>query len=132
VGPEGEPDQGVGLFFRFGAADRDTSPVQYAYNVGIGAKGIVPGRPNDQFGVGWSRVDLSGNLVPFLRQQLNLGLQKEDTVELYYDAAVTAWLGATFDVQVTDTALKRTLSSPLGLRTMNTAVLLGVRVYTRF
>ena len=50
--PEGEPDRGVGLFFRFGAADKDTSPVQYAYNVGIGARGIVPGRPADQFGVG--------------------------------------------------------------------------------
>src|SRR5262249_55357462 len=131
--PEGEPDHGVGLFFRFRGAHEDTSPVQYAYNGGIGAKGTVPGRPSGQFGVGWSRVDMSGNLVPFLRQQLGLGLQTEDTVELYYDAALTAWLGASFDIQVTDTALKKKFSSsPTGLSTMNTAVLLGVRLYTRF
>src|SRR5262249_38508638 len=98
--PEGKSDKGVGVFFRFGAADEDTSPVHYAYNVGVAAKGVIPGRPDDQFGVGWSRVEMSGNLVPFLRRRLNLGLNTEDTVELYYDGALTAWLGATFDVQV--------------------------------
>ena len=108
--PEGEPDRGVGVFFRFGAADKDTSPVQYAYNVGIGAKGIVPGRPSDQFGVGWSRVDLSGNLVPFLCQRLGLGLQQEDTVELYYDAAITPWLGTSLDLQITNSALEKALA----------------------
>ena len=131
--PDGHPDRGIGLFFRFGAADEDTSPVHYAYNVGIGGKGIVPGRPSDQFGIGWSRVDLSGNLVPFLRQQLDLGLEQEDTVELYYDAALTPWLGTTLDLQITNTALEKTLASSASrLRDMGTAVILGLRIYTRF
>jgi porin len=131
--PEGHPDRGIGLFFRFGAADEDTNPVHYAYNVGLSGNGIVPGRPADRFGVGWSRVELSGNLVPFLRQQLDLGLEREDTVEVYYNAALTPWLGASLDLQVTRTALTKALaSSTSGLRDIDTAVILGMRLYARF
>ena len=33
-------------------------------------------------------------------QQLNLGLHHEDTVEMYYNAALTPWLNATADLQI--------------------------------
>jgi hypothetical protein len=32
--------------------------------------------------------------VPFLRPQLDLGLSKEDAVEMYYNAAIGKWLTA--------------------------------------
>ena len=38
--PEGAPDRGIGVFFRFGASDGVANPIKYAYNVGIGAKGL--------------------------------------------------------------------------------------------
>lgn len=62
---------------------------KYHYNVGLDGKGVVPGRPFDTFGIGWSRIEFSDNSVPFLRQSLGLGLDKEDAVEMYYNASLT-------------------------------------------
>ena len=68
-----------------------------------------------------------------LRQQLQLGLGKEDAIELYYNAEITHWLSAALDLQIIDQALERTLNgSGNQLRDMNTAVVLGLRVYARF
>jgi porin len=131
--PEGAPDRGIGVFFRFGASDGVANPIKYAYNVGIGAKGLVPGRPCDNFGIGWARTELSGNFFPFLRQQLRLGLGHEDAIELYYNAMLTPWLSAALDLQVIDQALERQLNaSGAQLQDLNTAVVLGLRVYARF
>ncbi|HXJ80002.1 MAG TPA: hypothetical protein VMS64_15120 [Candidatus Methylomirabilis sp.] len=47
------------------------------------------GRPNDSSGIGWAHTQLTGNFFPFLRQELDLGLQKEDAIEMYYNAAIT-------------------------------------------
>ena len=131
--PAGVPDRGIGVFFRFGASDGVANPVKYAYNVGIGAKGLWSWRPCDNFGIGWARTVLSDNFVPFLRQQLQLGLGHEDAIELYYNAAITPWLSAALDLQIIDQALERTLNgSGSQIRDMNTAVVLGLRVYARF
>jgi porin len=130
--PQGKPDAGVGTFFRFGASDGVVNPVKYAYNVGVGGKGIVPARPRDSFGLGWAHTQLTGNFVPFLRRELDLGLQKEDAVELYYNAAITKWLTATLDLQIILPALKRTLDSADQLTDVNTAVVAGLRLYSRF
>jgi porin len=131
--PEGVPDRGIGVFFRFGASDGVANPVKYAYNVGIGAKGLWSWRPCDNFGIGWARTVLSDNFVPFLRQQLRLGLGKEDAIEMYYNAEITHWLSAALDLQIIDQALERTLNgSGSQIRDMNTAVVLGLRVYARF
>jgi porin len=131
--PAGAPDRGIGVFFRFGASDGVANPIKYAYNVGIGGKGLVPGRPCDNFGIGWARTELSGNFVPLLRQQLRLGLGHEDAIELYCNAALTPWVSAALDLQIIDQALAKKLdSSSNALRDMNTAVVLGLRVYARF
>jgi porin len=117
---------------RFGVSDGVANPVKYAYNVGIGGKGIVPGRPDDSFGIGWSRMNLSDNFFPLLRERLRLGLTQEDAVELYYNVAVTRWLNATADLQIINQALKKTLDSSGRLRDMDTAVVAGLRLYVRF
>lgn len=131
--PEGHSDRGIGLFFRFGASDGIANPVKYAYNVGVGGKGIVPGRPEDTFGIGWSRVEFSNSFVPFLRQQLDLGLNHGDAVEMYYNASVTSWLNASLDLQIVNPGLNRGLdSSGQQLEDINTALVLGLRLYARF
>jgi hypothetical protein len=131
--PEGHPDRGIGVFFRFGATDGVANPIKYTYNVGIGGRGLVPGRPSDNFGLGWARTELSGNFVPFLRQQLRLGLGHEDAIELYYNAAITPWISAALDLQIIDQALARTLDvSGARLTDLETAVVVGLRVYARF
>ena len=131
--PEGAPDRGIGVFFRFGASDGVANPIKYAYNVGIGAKGLWSWRPCDNFGIGWAHTVLSDNFVPFLRQQFRLGLGHEDAIEMYYNAASTPWFNAALDLQIIDQAIERTLNaSGNGLRDVNTAVLVGLRLYARF
>lgn len=130
--PGGDQTGGIGMFFDFGASDGDANPVQYSYAVGIGGKGVVPGRPHDTFGVGWARSHFSNNLVPLLRQRLDLGLDHEDAVEMYYNAAITPWLGVSVDLQVIDPGLKKTLDSNDDLQDLDTAVVGGVRMSIRF
>src|SRR5262249_34258645 len=123
--PEGHPDRGIGLFFRFGASDGVANPVRWAYNVGLSGKGVVPGRPDDSFGLGWARTEISKNFVSFLRDRLDIGLDKEDAIEMYYDASITRWLSATLDLQIIDQALKKKLDASGQLRDMGTAVIAG-------
>jgi porin len=80
--PAGDPKRGIGLFFTFGASDGDANPMRYSYNVGLGGNGVIPSRPHDTFGIGWARTESSGNFLPFLRQRLDLGLDREDAVEM--------------------------------------------------
>jgi porin len=129
--PANDPNRGVGVFFRFGVADGHTNPVKYQYSFGIGGKGALPGRERDTFGIGWSRLVLNDNLVPFLRDRLKLGLKHDDTVELFYNFAVTGWLSLTADLQVIEPGLKKKLVDGR-LEKMNTAVVTGLRVKVAF
>jgi hypothetical protein len=53
---------------------------------------------------------------------------------MYYNVAITKWLTATVDLQIIDPALKKTLdsSSSQRLRNMDTSVVGGLRLYSRF
>ena len=79
--PSNDPIRGLGIFVRFGASDGQANSIKYGYHVGFAGNGIVPGRPHDAFGVGWSRIQYSNNYGPFLRDALNLGLDHEDAFE---------------------------------------------------
>lgn len=130
--PEGHPDRGIGAFFYFGMSDGKANPVKYSYTLGIGGKGVFSGRPNDSFGVAWARTQLSDKFVPFLRANLDLGLEHEDAVEMYYNVAVTGWLNVSFDLQIVNTALKKQRGSGMNLKGVDTDVIGGFRTYIRF
>ena len=130
--PEGDPKHGVGVFFNFGASDGNPNPIRYAFLTGIGGKGVIPGRADDSFGIGWARTQFSGEFIPFLRQTLNLGLEHEDAIEMYYNAALTPWLTATTDLQIVNPGLQRALNSSMQLTNIDTAVVAGVRLRVRF
>jgi len=130
--PAGDPKKGIGMFFNFGASDGNANPIKYSYSVGVGGNGVVPGRPNDNFGVGWARTEFSDNFIPFLRKALNLGLDHEDAVEMYYNAQLTGWLNASLDLQVVNPGLQKTLGGNGTLKNVDTAVVGGVRLYVRF
>jgi porin len=131
--PAGEKKRGVGLFFIFGAADGETNPIEYSYAMGIGGNGVMASRPHDRFGIGWARTEFSDDLLPFLRQRLGIGLDREDAVELFYNAALTGWLDATIDLQIVEPALARRFdSSTRTLEDVDTTVIPGVRLYARF
>ena len=80
---------------------------------GIGGRGILPGRPNDQFGIGYYYIDLKGGAFGEL-----LGLEgSEQGVELYYEAEIVPWFHITPNLQVIDP----------GLSANDNAVILGLR-----
>jgi porin len=130
--PGGDRTRGIGIFFTFGASDGNPNPISYSYSMGIGGNGVVPGRPRDTFGVGWARTEFSDDFLPFLRQQLRLGLDREDAVEIFYNASVTSWLNATLDLQIIEPALTKNLSSSRRLESVDTTVVAGLRLYVRF
>jgi Carbohydrate-selective porin len=131
--PAGDPKRGIGMFFNFGASDGDANPVKYSYATGIGGNGLVPGRKDDNFGIGWARTQFSNNFVPLLRQRFHLGLDKEDAVEMFYNAAITQWLRMSLDLQVINSGLQKTLSDDRNsLKNVDTVVVGGVRTYIRF
>jgi porin len=108
-----DPEQGVGLFGRFGIADEETSPIDSFYSIGIGGKGIIPGRDNDTFGIGYFYVGLSDDLPnPFDIPDDSQG------AEFFYNFEVTPWLHITPDFQIIDPSLKR----------LDTAYIAGIRV----
>jgi porin len=131
--PDGDPKHGVGLFFAFGASDGNPDPIQYAHLAGIGGKGVVPGRPDGSFGIGLARTQFSSSFLPFLRQQFNLGLQREDAIEMYYNMAVTPSMNLTSDLQIVSSGLNKAISPTTGKLTgIDTAVVAGARLQVRF
>jgi len=131
--PDGDPKQGVGVFFGFGASDGNPDPIQYAFLAGIGGKGVVPGRPDDSFGFGLARTQFSSSFLPFLRQQFGLGLQREDAIEMYYNMAITPWMNLTSDLQIVDSGLNKAISPATGQLTgIDTVVVAGARIRVRF
>jgi porin len=130
--PDGNPHHGLGLFFAFGASDGNPNPIRFSYLAGIGGNGVVPGRPADNFGIAVARSEFSGAFLPFLRQQLGLGLQREDVIETYYNAALTSWLNLTADLQIINPALKKGLNAAGRLAAIDAAVVIGTRLRVRF
>ncbi len=130
--PPHDEKHGIGVFLSAGVSDGNPNPIKWAFIAGVGGKG-VPGRPDDSYGLGVARTQLSGAFVPLLRDGLNLGLDHEDALEAYYNVAVTGWLTATADIQLINQALNKTLSSSgLALVNVNNATIAGIRVRVRF
>ncbi len=131
--PAGDPKRGIGTFFSVGVSDGKANPIRYSYSLGLVGKGVVPGRPNDDFGLGWARTEFSDHFVPYLRDRFNLGLDHEDVVELYYKASITPWLSITPSLQVVSQGLNKVFNaSAPGFEDLDTAYIAGVRVGVRF
>jgi porin len=81
---------------------------------------MLPGRENDQFGIGYYYLDITDDLQPIVRQRLLRG--QEQGVEAYYNFAVAPWLHVTPDLQIIDPARRGT----------DTAVVLGFRIKVDF
>jgi porin len=115
---DGATDRGVGLFGRFGITSGKVNVVQQFYSIGLSGKGVIPGRENDSFGVGYYYLAVSDKLGPVLSDRL----EDEQGVELYYNCAVTPWLQVTPNLQIVDPVR----------RGVDTAVTAGLRVKIKF
>ncbi|MEN8158723.1 MAG: carbohydrate porin [Myxococcota bacterium] len=84
------PDEGLGVFARFGKADEDESRISWSWSAGLSYAGALPGRSDDVLGLGvWQ-------LSPSSR---GADVARETGAELYYAAAVLPWLTVTPAVQ---------------------------------
>jgi hypothetical protein len=82
----------------------------------------------------WKRTS---SLQPFSAEIERCGVwrptQTDDRDQNGYNLPITGWLSATADLQVIDSALKKSLdSSGMNLVNINTAVIAGVRLRVRF
>jgi porin len=116
--------KGFGFFGRFGASDGDPNPMEYFVSVGMGGKGLVASRPNDQFGVGWYYMNIS-NPTLTAGHFAHEFLRSESGVELYYNYAITPWAMLTPDAQFIRPALKR---DPKDGKSIDSAAVVGLRL----
>ena len=124
--------QGVGLFGRFGASDGNPNPIKYFYSLGVGGKGILPGRPIDRFGLGYYYITVSN---PTLTGPLTTrsALRNEYGFEAFYDIALTPWMQLTPDIQVVRPAQKDVITLiPPSRQSIDTATVLGIRLQMQF
>jgi len=117
---EGSPDQGFGVFARYGVSDGKANPIKYFASFGIGGKGMIPGRSQDTFGVGYYHVWFTDNLPSIVKRRL---LNNEQGGELYYNIYLTPWVQLTPDLQIIESGDKRV---------DNTVIVGGLRMQVNF
>ena len=113
-----DPKQGVGVFGRFGWTTGEANPFQQFYSLGLGGKGILSGRDNDRFGLGYFCLNFSDDIPKLFNVNSTQG------VELFYNIQITPWLTVTPDLQV--------LHDPGGNNDRNTAIVGGIRIHMYF
>jgi porin len=111
--PDPTIDRGLGVFGRFGYTNSTANPLNAFYSIGLGGKGLIPGRDLDQCGLGYYYMTVSTAQIP-----ATLGFHDSQGVEAYYQIAITPWMQLTPDIQVIQPSQVRT--SP--------ATVLGVRL----
>ncbi|MGK7910430.1 MAG: carbohydrate porin [Synechococcus sp.] len=100
--------RGLGAFGRIGFGPANTNIVNLFASAGIGGKGLIPGRPYDEFGLGWYQLNFSNDFEDTLNDSvfltfLNRGefdLKPENGIEIYYNAAITPAIQFTADAQL--------------------------------
>ncbi|OPX94187.1 MAG: Carbohydrate-selective porin, OprB family [Syntrophorhabdus sp. PtaU1.Bin002] len=135
--PKKGSGQGIGIFGRFGASDGNPNFMHYFYSIGVGGKGIIPGRPLDQFGIGYYYLDVKNPTFTghFATRSF---LRDEQGFEAYYNFAVTPWMRLTPNIQIIRPAQKDVVSVATGgthgisRESINTATILGTRLQLLF
>ncbi len=117
---DGRPDlQGWGVFLSWGVADQDTNPFNWSISGGVGGRGLIPGREEDVFGIGYFYNDLNQGGVVDSAQNIR---SAEQGFEIFYEAELTGWFRLTPDIQVVRP----------GLGDNDTAVIVGLRALVDF
>jgi porin len=135
---EPKKGQGIGIFGRFGASDGDANPIHYFYSIGVGGKGVIPGRKLDEFGIGYYYIDVSNPKFTGLLANTRSFLRDEYGVEAYYNLAITPWMKLTPDIQIIRPAQKDVLEIDRDTlliskkESVDTATVIGLRLQLVF
>jgi porin len=117
--PAGSPEEGFGLFGQFGISDGNPNRLYWSGFLGIGGKGVIPGRSRDNWGAGVYYDAPSSYLKESLAPILTI--RNEQGLEIFYNFAITRWFTMGADLQIIKPALGET-----------TAVFPGLRAVMRF
>jgi porin len=134
--PKKGAGEGIGVFGRFGASEGNPNFVHFFYSLGIGGKGVIPGRHNDKYGFGFYYIDVKNPKLQGLFQTTKL-LRDEYGFEAFYNFAITPWLMLTPDIQVVRGGQKNTftidsLPTIVSRKSIGTATILGLRAQVVF
>jgi porin len=125
-----DPKKAWGLFGQVAVDEGNPNSYKWAAMGGIGGTGLLPGRPNDRFGVGAFIYSYSRELKEAAAPLVTLG--DEYGTELFYNFAVTKWFRVTADLQVIAPAIKAQVIAPKTVENNSTVVLLGLSAQVIF
>ena len=91
------PGQGLGVYVRAAVADGNPNLIQSSLVTGLAGHSIVPGRPQDSFGVGYFFYNFSNELRNAFRPTRRF--EDEQGVEVFYVFVPTPWLQLAADLQ---------------------------------
>lgn len=118
AGDDRQDLEGLGVFLLLGLADENTNPVLFSVAAGLSGRGMIPGRGEDTYGLGYFYNDLQ-DPRPLAIIQLASSTQG---LEAYYNFAIARSIALTLDVQWTESAFGRS----------DDALILAVRLNIRF
>ncbi len=95
------PAAGWGLFALATLSDGNPNPVRWSALAGFAGNNLLPGRVNDQWGVGFFHYGLTAPLLSGLAER-GLYRRSEGGIEAFYNWAITPWLRLTGDLQIVE------------------------------
>lgn len=113
-----EDSQGLGGFVRYGYAPSPTNDLTNFWSVGLQYQGLIDGRDDDVFGVGYAQGFFSDSASATYPDDY------ESVVETYYNAQITPWLHVSPAVQY--------VTNPGGSSTVDDAIVLTLRTAMTF
>ncbi len=92
-----DPKRGWGIFGDVTYGGGNPNVLQWSTSIGIGGNSLVPGRPDDRFGVSYFYFGFSEPLRQSLKPVFNL--RAEFGVELFYNFTITRALRVSANLQ---------------------------------
>ena len=138
--PGSTDGDGIGAFVRVSVSPNDRNAVSAYIDGGLNFTGVVPGRPNDSFGIAGSHVRLSSRLRAFDRDVAALTGQPtpirsaESSIEATYLYNVVDGFGVQPTVQYVIRPAGGVVDpgDPAGLRRIHNAAIVGLRTQIRY
>jgi porin len=91
------PAGGWGVFGEIDKGDGNPNLMEWTGFIGVGGGSLIPGRPDDRFGIAYFRLGVSSALKEELAPIFKI--KDESGVEVFYNFALTPWFRITGDVQ---------------------------------
>ena len=91
------PARGWGIFGEIAKADGNPNPEEWMGYIGVGGSSLIPGRPDDRFGISDFRFGFSNALKNEVAPVFNL--KDAAGVEMFYNVAVTPWFRIAANLQ---------------------------------